>query len=293
LGGSDIGSVLGVNPYKSKRKLALQKLGLEPEDEENAAMQRGSALEPIVATLFQEKTGIKVVVENKVLVHPDHPWMLGNVDRWTNPGSPETGILEIKCPGMAMFSKIRREGLPPHMITQLQWYMGLTGTKNGFFAIFNSELWKLEHFEVQSDPELIELMTAEAEKFWTDLQNGIVPEENSGPVIDLLPTVQTGELIKIESEEWNLAVREYREAEEILSEAQELKDGAKGELIKLMGESLIAEGGGVRIYNKFQNGRISIDSKRLKKALPEVHAKYAKTGAPFQTFRMFNLREEY
>jgi putative phage-type endonuclease len=284
IGGSDIGSILGVNPYKSKRDLALEKLGLMPEQEETAPMKRGTCLEPIIADIFSETTGIEVVEEKQILVHPDHPWMLGNIDRWT---TPDKAVLEIKAPGIAVFSKIRREGLPTAWISQLQWYLSITGSEAGFFAVFNSELWKLEHFQVESDRELQALMIDEAGKFWSDLQQGIIPEDNA-PSIELPPT--TGNTIKIDTAEWSIAVRELYEAQEIRKEAEALEETAKAEIKRIMGDTYCAESDGFRAYLINQNGRKTVDSKRLEKQFPEAYAACAKAGKPFQKFTTYFLK---
>lgn len=282
IGGSDIGAILGVNPYKSSRDLALEKLGLLPEPEMNSAMERGTRLESLVADLFTEKTGIEVREEKQMIVHPDHDWMLGNVDRLT---VPDQAILEIKCPGMAVFSRVRREGLPMAWRAQLEWYLALSGSNTGFFAVFNSELWRLEHFQVEADPEFQSLIMSAAEKFWTDLQNGILPEDES-PVIDL-PAVDKSSLLRIDTPEWHKAVQELREAKEIKDEAETLYEAAKTDIQRQMNGAYCAESVGFRAYMIQSEGRKTIDAKKLEKQFPEAYKACLKNGKPSTSFRPF------
>ena len=287
IGGSDIGTILGVNDYETKRDLAMRKLGLLPEKEETAPMKRGTRLEPLVAELFTEQTSIEVREEHEMIVHPNYSWMIGNIDRFT---MPDLAVLEIKCPGLAVFSKIRREGLPQSWIAQLQWYLAILGGANGIYAVFNSELWKLEHYSVTADPELQALMIGEAEKFWTDLQKGIIPDDES-PVIDM-PPVGDNKVLKLNTPEFHHLVEELQEAKEIKEEAEALYNAAQDEIKNIMGEYAIVESGGFRAYHTFQNGRITVDGKKLSKEFPEAYAKCKKQGTPFKSFRPYWIGEK-
>ena len=62
IGGSDCGSVLGLNPYKSAYTLAAEKIGMIPPADlsGNAKVWFGTQLEPVVATRFEVVTGKKV-----------------------------------------------------------------------------------------------------------------------------------------------------------------------------------------------------------------------------------------
>ena len=56
----------------------------------------GTVLEPVLASVYAERTGRKVRRVNAVLQHPEYPYLLANLDREVV-GLPEgTGILEIK-----------------------------------------------------------------------------------------------------------------------------------------------------------------------------------------------------
>ena len=54
VGASEVGTLLGLNPYKSKIELFYQKLGVIPlKQDENLAMFYGSRLEDFVASMWQ------------------------------------------------------------------------------------------------------------------------------------------------------------------------------------------------------------------------------------------------
>ena len=87
IGSSDAAAAIGLNPYQSQLELWMQKAGkadllpsVDPSDD-TSPMFWGTLLEPIVAAHYTKRTGNKVHRVNAVLQHPEHPWMLANVDR--------------------------------------------------------------------------------------------------------------------------------------------------------------------------------------------------------------------
>ena len=93
LGGSDAGTVLGFNKYKSPFELYQEKIGEYSEEVDNDAVYFGNALEDFVAQEFAKRTGKKVRRMNKFLVHPEYEFMNANLDRVV---VGEKAILECK-----------------------------------------------------------------------------------------------------------------------------------------------------------------------------------------------------
>jgi len=98
IGSSDAAVAVGLSPYKCPLSLWLEKTGRkEPEDiSHKEAVLWGIELEPVLAQVYAKRTGYRVRRVNAVLQHPEHPFMLANLDREVvgHPDGP--GILEIK-----------------------------------------------------------------------------------------------------------------------------------------------------------------------------------------------------
>lgn len=301
IGGSDTPVIVLGNdhPFTTPRELWESKLGMSGgEDKPTPAMRRGTVLEPVVADLYREATGRKLRRVNAVLQHPDHDWMLGNVDREIVAARPDDGpgVLEIKCPGLRTFSQCRREGIPDYYQLQMQHYLAVTGRKWGAFAVFSAERWDLLHFDVERDDELIDLIVERDAAFWELVKSGTPPESAEELTKVDIPPLQTDmELVRIESDAWRNAVDEYRMAKEILDEAKELESVAKERLQNLMElhGAAVAEGGGLRVYYREQAGRLSFDHKAFAKAHPDLDlAPWFKQSKPTRPFRPYFLKEE-
>ncbi len=104
IGSSDAAAAVGLHPYKSQLQLWMEKTGrdaglpvVDPNDDQSP-MYWGTLLEPIVAAHYTRRTGNRVRRVNAVLQHPEHPWMLANLDR------------EVMGPRMSRFWSARRRG---------------------------------------------------------------------------------------------------------------------------------------------------------------------------------------
>jgi putative phage-type endonuclease len=292
IGGSDSPVILGVSPFVTPRELWRQKRGIDPlEQHETPAMLRGTALEPIAADLYARQTGRKVRKSNLTLRHPQHQWMLAHIDRQIVAQDERgPGVLEIKCPGLHVFGRARRKGLPDYYQVQLQHYLAVSGRKWGAFAVFNAERWELVCFDVPRDEELIETIIARDAEFWRAVEEGREPVGNESVRIGDLPPVDPSEVITIDSPAWKEAIERLREAREIASEAESLQEQATATVKSLMEQSgaTIAEGCGARIYYKLQLGRETFDRNQLAYEHPELDlSRYIKRGNSFRIFKPY------
>ena len=180
IGGSDASAILGVNPYSSPLKVYMDKIGKGVEEEENEAMRQGTDLEPYVADRFVEfmaKQGTpkKVRKCNRILRHPEYPWMLANIDREV---LKENAGLE--CKTTSPFSKFRfDEGeINPHYYWQCIHYMAVTGAERWYVSIV--VLGKSHHvFCIERDEDAIQTLIEAEREFW---------EEHVAPRVPPLPT---------------------------------------------------------------------------------------------------------
>ena len=81
VGGSDAGSICGLNPYSTAIAVFQDKVQQLPEKEDNESMRQGRDLEEYVARRFMEETGKKVRRANAIFYKEEQPFMLANVDR--------------------------------------------------------------------------------------------------------------------------------------------------------------------------------------------------------------------
>lgn len=132
LGGSDIGSALGLCKWRSPYAVWAEKTGLTPEEPDNEAMRQGRDLEEYVAERFSELTGKKVRRVNAILRNDDFPHLHANIDRDI---VGEDAGLECKTASALNTSRFRGAEFPASYYTQCVTYLAVTGYKRWYLAV--------------------------------------------------------------------------------------------------------------------------------------------------------------
>lgn len=289
IGGSEIGTICGVNKYSSPRLLYFKKTGQYEDseafsfsDDAKERMHFGHVLEPIVADEYMRRTGRKVVICPATLQHKHHPWAIANVDRIiVDENEKPEGILEVKTAD-ARLLKDWEDGEPPlSYIYQLNWYLWILDLKYGCFAALIGGN-KFVMIEVYRNDDLVKEMFEAGDKFWNYNVKNLVEPEISGSEADAdFLKEQFGDVEK--NSEMTLAEEEYNEL------AQFIIDGKKQ--IKELERQV--EQAANKLKDKLKNTEIGytadciikwsprkqtrIDGDRLKAEFPEIAAKCTKT----------------
>lgn len=293
IGCSELGAVLGLDPYKSPLDLYNIKLGLVPPFEGNRHTERGKRLEHIAIEMYEEQTGNVTVARDDAFVHPDYPFIVGHVDRVTVPGN---WIVEVKCPSNAAYRKMQRQGLPDYMAVQLQGYMGLSGAKIGDFVIFCADQMACDAFNVEFDPIIYEAAIKAATDLWNNHivpQIPPLPDKNlDGPKLEFAKI--GGDTTYRDDESFVEAVTLLREAKDLIKDGKELEELAKARAKDAVeGEFGKYEGGGQRLYYKQCEGRRTLDKKALQAAYPSINLEdFMKQGESYEEIRLYSVTGE-
>lgn len=140
IGGSDVSAILGISPFRTARDLYYDKLNIATveNDEGNwVAMKMGHLLEPLVAEIFERKTGYKVYQIKKMFQHPQYRWMLADVDYFVKLPDGSTALLEIKTTNYNARDNWWLDGkeiVPAYYEAQGRHYMAVTDIDRCFFC---------------------------------------------------------------------------------------------------------------------------------------------------------------
>ena len=306
IGGSSIGAVLSLPPYGCRRRLWYDHCAIEPDypRETSGAMERGTFGEAAAAAKYAKETGRKLRRINLRLAHQDYPEFTAHVDRHIVAFDDRgPGVLEVKCPGERIFSKVKRDGIAQDYLCQLQWYLFITGWQWGAFAVMNLETWQLIHFDIERDEEIISHLRESALDYLRILENGPEPERLDSKDRRCANCIfrrscQGAALLALASESdqaddlvsdpsLGAIASEYREAKQIEDEASLYVAEVRERLETAIGTRTAIETTGARIYFRPQPGRVTVDSKGLKSKYPEIYKELARPGKPSRPLRVY------
>jgi len=188
LGGSDIATALGMNPYKQPIELWYEKTGkLEPEDlSDKQHIEWGNRLEDVVAEAYTDKTGLKVRRKNFMVFDENDPHLYANIDREV---VGQNRVLECKTAGA--FARRDEWGpgntydeagglnevdtqVPASYLMQVSLYMHVLGKDTADLAVLiGGNDFRMYSF--MKDNELTDLMLQGAREFWALVEQGVAP----------------------------------------------------------------------------------------------------------------------
>ena len=175
IGGSDAAAVIGVSPYSTARDLYYEKLNIVTagDNEDNWVQKRiGHLLEDLVAEIFSKKTGFPVYQVKKMFYHPNHPYMLADVDYFVTLPGNKTAILEIKTTNYNAKDNWwldGKESVPVNYEIQGRHYMAVTDIDKVYFCcLYGNTEDEVIIRSIERDLNYEELIIAFEEDFWVN-----------------------------------------------------------------------------------------------------------------------------
>lgn len=177
VGGSDVGAIMGINPWSSPLEVWLEKTGrAEPPDlSGKESVEWGTRLEPLIAEKFAEMhPELKVLRKNCTMVSKSRPWAFANIDREARGPSGRGGV-ECKTAGYRSADQWVF-GPPSHYLAQVAHYLSVTGWDWWWVAVLIAGQEYREYFIVRDEAD-IEAVEAAVDTFWNDyVMTGTMPQ---------------------------------------------------------------------------------------------------------------------
>lgn len=310
IGGSDVATILGLNPYKTPLQLWEEKTGKSSGSAADEAAYWGTVLEDIVAKEFSHRTGMKVQKVNYMLSKGEDGWMRGNIDRAVvNPAiagrvsvlKPEkveecgrllsTDIgLECKTANSFMVDQwgdsqeaeilngkvVTDHKIPLYYETQIQWYMAVTGIETFYVAVLiGGQDFRM--YEVKRDEDVIDAIVSKCRDFW---ENHVLKDVPPAPInvddIKKLYAKDSGEMTEATNEEAT-DIGELRNLKEQIKSLKEQEEAVASRLIMAIGEKTGLTLGGKKAVTYKAMNITRFSSTDFKKEHPDLYQGYAKT----------------
>ena len=170
IGGSEIGTIMGYNPWESAFALWAKRTGQIPDPPlEGWSIRFGRAFELPVLELWAEEHPEYEVFLTGTWQHPEYEFMLANPDALAK--HRETGewiVVEIKT------SRGSWGETPPHYAAQVLHYMTVLNLKRSVIVAVAG--WNYEERWVDFDNFEADAQLTAASRFWNHLQNVEKPE---------------------------------------------------------------------------------------------------------------------
>lgn len=165
IGGSQVGTILGLNPWESAYTLWAKLSGKIPESfEQNEKMFWGTVLEPVIRDEWGKQNPEFEIFDTGTWADG---WKHANPDGILKRGD-DYGLLEIKTAGY------RWDDVPPQYYAQVQWYMHLLGLKwCKIVVLFQGS--QLQTYTINYDQEFVHGALLRVTEFWDGVAKDVAP----------------------------------------------------------------------------------------------------------------------
>lgn len=287
IGGSDLGSICGVNKYKTPLDVYLEKTSDSVEEIDNQYTHWGNILEGVIAKEYARVTGNKVVEPIGTLRHKEHEFLGANVDYFVNGGE---FILECKTASIRVADEWGEAGtdqIPDSYKCQVAYYAAIADVpKVDIAVLIGGNDFRIYTYHRNKDLETKLLQVAV--NFW---HNHIVknnpPEASNLQDLENLYPSSNGMEVTI-SDEVLQDVQRLNELKEHAKSVDEEVKALQESIKKYMkdNEILVDSSGHVFATWKTGKARIALDTKKLQAEHQGIYQQYLHECKAPRTFRL-------
>lgn len=254
IGGSEVGTILGLNPYESPYALWCKRTGRIPSQiEENWAIRFGKAFETPILQLWHEEHPEYDVYETGTYRSKENSLLLANPDALAQ--HKETGewvVVEVKT------ARSTWDSVPQAYTAQVLHYMGVMGVKKGVIVAVAGMTW-YEH-EVPYNEEQIGIQNEMLVRFWHSVQSDVKPDWDGSDSTYQAVRAQHPLLDDTEVDVGDIGWQVVNH--------QLFADSVYVELTKLKSQLMFAMGNAKHAYVSDQGQKIRVASRQIRSGSP-------------------------
>ena len=244
VGGSEMGTILGLNKYSTPYRLWLEKTGREqPEDISGKwAIVKGKALERELRNRFKTLHPELEVYDgtDKSLISNEHEFMHASLDGILYDETNGFGVLEIKT------ANARRAGdwhdnegnlvIPPYYLAQVTHYLAVTGWRWGYVYADIGESEPVEILFDRNEDDVNAVIKC-AETFWGYVTRDEAPELSTAEEVKLVHPDDDGDIVEADDKQrFEVFASAYENAGEVIREWKKKRKDLGDKLAVMVGE---------------------------------------------------------
>lgn len=244
IGSSEIATICGLNSYRTPLELWAEKTGKITPFEGNDATLLGQLMEPVIATLFNKKSGLEVERADDMWISDVMPWASATPDYYVTE-EDMTGILECKNTNYRSADDWE-ESAPFWAQIQLQWQLGVVQISFGYIGcLIGANASDLKRPRIEFSKEIFDQALDAAHQFMKFITSDIPPSAGPGDkdVLELLIKERQDKAIVLPTETSAL-ISEYLRikadrlaGEKVTKELKKLEDGYSNRLLQYLGSA--------------------------------------------------------
>jgi len=301
LGGSDIGAILGLSPYKTPLDVWLEKTGKHNHQVDNLPIRFGTFAESFVASEYARATGTTLIEYPSAISHLQYSYLQGHIDRFITNDSAElfredgtctaSHLLECKTANpftQSQWGEAGSDEVPMSYLAQCHWYLCMTQLERCDLAVlFGNSDFRI--YQITRDRELESTLLEAALTFWQNHVLADIPPDakTMGDYQKLFTKEVPGKTIEA-TEQTRLLIESVKEINAAIDGKEQELEQIKKSLMQEMQEAqeLTYQGKILATWKK-PKASFRFDSKRFENDYPDLFPLYQ---TPIQNSRRLVIK---
>ncbi|TDD37821.1 hypothetical protein E1287_07105 [Actinomadura sp. KC06] len=281
VGGSDALACLGLDPWKTRLEVYLDKVGQAPAREQTKRMRWGQVVEPAILEWFNEETGIPATRVG-LMRSKSRSWQMASVDA----AAADGGLVEIKNTNYHRRDEWEDDQVSDGAEAQSQHYLAVTGRPHAWVvAQIGGEPPVIRR--VDRDEALIDTICAMELDLWRMVEARTPPALEGGRASEdlvnrLFPTGVPGKPIDVD-DAFVAKLAEHKALTKAEGNAKRRKNELRDELAYVMGNATEAYYRGELVATRNNHVKTTASVADLREKHPDVAAEVV-TETPYRKF---------
>jgi putative phage-type endonuclease len=276
IGASEIGAILGVDPFKNAYAVWAEKTGKVAPEAENDAMRRGNRLEPLILSWAEEELNQKIVRPTGTYKHTNGI-MFANLDAQILAPKRGQDVVEAKSSGIPDgWGEPGSDQIPERVLAQVTGQMMCSDATTAYVARLSWTTFagpKLDIYPITFDDSLAALIEDACLAFWENHVEKDIPPADVPPDLETVKRFlpRKGERRAVRAE----VAKAFMDARRVRLDAEKAEEAAQAMLLAELQGAEFGECPGIEIkYPIGTQNRIDLD--RLREEAPDIAAKFTK-----------------
>lgn len=281
IGGSDVGYIAGLSPYKTPLDIYLIKTGQREDGEiNNEAIFWGNKLEPTISEVYAERHGVEIFKPENSIVHPEYYWMRCNLDFVVKGGGTIGEVKTTGSLGKEWGEELTEEMPYPFMLQCAHNAIvseHLYNTQRVVLPVFSGGFGGLKQklYIYERDKELEKNIINMERIFWKEnVEKRMPPMPVNMKDASILYASQE-DVKKVATQEDMDIIESIQVIRSRIKELEKVDEEKRIELCKRMeGVSSLLDTEGKKLASWIEKKGRSLDKKSFKEKQPEAYARY-------------------
>lgn len=281
IGCSEIAAVFGVDPWKTRLQLYMEKVGeLPPADlNYNDAVRWGVLLEDIVAQEYAHKMGVKIRRNNRTLRNPECPYLMAHLDREVVGSDIVAEVKTVNEYSKDQWGEEFTDQVPERVLLQGLGQLYVTGKSECHVPVLiGGNKHRIYVIHRGDHLDKIEMIPRGVTRFWTDHVMKRVPPAIANLVDVSLRWPSDNGLPAQASPTIAAAVKSLRAVKAEIKALEETEEALKVTVCAAFADAAELFDGDDRLATYKSQTTNRIDTPALKKAEPDIAARFTKAS---------------